>query len=104
MILALQADGVSTPLSETGLAATEIVEDRSAAGLQHLQRTEAIGGASPGVLEMMGELYLRLRRPADTARLFDAALALDPVLIAAHDGRAAAYLFADNPLSAGARP
>jgi tetratricopeptide (TPR) repeat protein len=100
IILALHAEGVRGPLSETALAAMAAREGRLDEAREHLRRAEAIGGASAGVLEMMARLYLRVRCLADAARLFDSAIALEPGRATAHDGRAIAFLLAGEALAA----
>jgi tetratricopeptide (TPR) repeat protein len=100
IILALHADGIRGPLSETALAAMEAREGRPEQARAHLRNAEAIGGASAGVMEMMGRLYLRVRRLADAVRMFDAALALEPARATAHDARAIAYLLAGDLIRA----
>jgi tetratricopeptide (TPR) repeat protein len=96
----LHAEGIRGPLSETALAALAAREGRLDEAREHLRRAEAIGGASAGVLEMMGRLYLRVRRLADAARLLDAAIALEPARTTAHDGRAIAFLLAGDAQAA----
>jgi tetratricopeptide (TPR) repeat protein len=96
----LHTQGIRGPLSETALAAMATRESKLELACEHLRRAEAIGGASAGVLEMMGRLYLRVRRVADAARMFDTAIALEPARATAHDGRAIAFLLAGDPESA----
>jgi tetratricopeptide (TPR) repeat protein len=99
LILELQAEGLDTPLGRVALAALDLLEG-SAGAVEHLRRAEAMGGASARMLEIIGRLYLALRRRADAGRALDAALALEPALATAHAARAIAYLYSADPASA----
>lgn len=99
-IQALLSEGVDTPLARIGLAALDAIEGRIESAVEHLKRAEAMNGATPEMTEMIGWLYLRLRRRGDAARAFDAAIAADAVRATAHEGRAITYLVAGDPSSA----
>jgi len=100
VIVALQADGLDTPLGQLGLAAIATLDEKINEAVEHLRRAEAMQGASAAELDMIGQLYLRLRQVADADRAFDAAIAHDPELGTAHEGRAIALLVAGDPPSA----
>jgi tetratricopeptide (TPR) repeat protein len=99
-IQALLSEGVDTPLARVGLAALDAVESRGETAVEHLKQAEAMGGASAGVMEMIGRLYLGLRRRGDAARAFNATIAADPARATAHEGLAMTCLFSGDPSSA----
>jgi Tfp pilus assembly protein PilF len=100
LILEMQSDGIDTPVARLGLALLDFIDNRFDAALEHLQRAEAMPGASARVLELAGRLYLRLRKIADGTRTLENAIASQPTLASAHVGRAIAYLLAREPAAA----
>lgn len=92
VIIALQADGVDTPLARIALAAMDARQGDDAAAVQHLLHVERTLGAPPQMLAIAGRLYLRLKRPRDAIRLLDAAIQQDPRLASAYDAKAIACL------------
>jgi tetratricopeptide (TPR) repeat protein len=99
LILELQAAGLQTPLGHIALAGLDFLQQTGNA-VEHLRRAEALGGTSARQLEIMGRLYLGLRRRVDAARVLDAALAMEPGRASAHISRASAYLYSGDAASA----
>ncbi len=99
LILELQAAGLETPLGHIALAGLNFLQQTGNA-VEHLRRAEALGGASARQLEIMGQLYLGLRRRMDAARALDAALAMEPGRASVHISRASAYLYSGDAASA----
>jgi tetratricopeptide (TPR) repeat protein len=92
-IVQLQAAGIDTPLGRVALAILDFIEGHADGALAHVQHAESMSGVSAGLLELIGRLYLRLRRPLEGVRALDAAVALDPQRASIHDARAIAALF-----------
>ena len=99
-IQSLVAEGVDTPLARAGLAALDTLEGCADVAVENLRQAEAMGGASASILEMIGRLYLGLRRRGDAARALDAAIVADPARASAHEGRAITCLYAGDASSA----
>jgi tetratricopeptide (TPR) repeat protein len=102
LILDIQSEGIDTPVARLGLALLDFIDNRFDAALEHLRRAEALPGASARVLELVGRLYLRLRKTSEGARALDSAIAKEPTLASAHAGRAIAHQLARDPMAAEA--
>ena len=100
LILELQGEGIDTPLARLGLAMLDFMDNRAEAAVEHLQRAEEMGQATARVSELVGRLYLRLRRIAEGARALEEAIAKEPALASAHVGRAIAHLLTHEPAAA----
>jgi tetratricopeptide (TPR) repeat protein len=100
VILQLQAEGVDTPLARAGLAMIDYIEGRSEAAVAHLARAEELGRAPARVWELIGRLYLRLRRITDASRALDRAIATEPASASARHARGLAHLLAGDPATA----
>jgi tetratricopeptide (TPR) repeat protein len=100
LILEMQREGIDTPAARVGLALLDFIDHRFDAAREHLRRAEALPGASARVFELIGRLYLRLRRTAEGARTLENAIAREPTRASAHVGRAIAHLMAREPAAA----
>lgn len=100
LILQLQGEGIDTPLARLGMAMLDFIDNRFESAVEHLRRAEAMDRPAARVSELIGRLYLRLRRTDEGSRALDDAIAQEPALASAHVGRAIAYLLAQNPAAA----
>ncbi|MBA4107928.1 MAG: hypothetical protein C0485_19525 [Pirellula sp.] len=92
LIVALQADGVDTPLARIALAAMDARQGDDASATKHLLQIEKMNGVTAQLLVIAGRLYLRLKRPRDAIRLLEAAIERDSGLGSAYDAMAVACL------------
>lgn len=88
LILQLMAEGVETALGRAGLAAVDARNGDVGSAAGHLRQAEVLRTARGREWELIGRLYLSIRRRGDAARALDAALALEPQLATAHEARA----------------
>jgi tetratricopeptide (TPR) repeat protein len=100
VIIELQGEGVDTPLARVGLAMLDFLDGRSAAVLEQLEHVEQMGRVPARVWELIGRLYLRLRRMAEAARALDQAIVMEPASPSAHHARGLAHLLSGDPAAA----
>ncbi|MBA3481394.1 MAG: tetratricopeptide repeat protein [Pirellulales bacterium] len=100
LILELQAEGVDTPLARVGLATLDYIDEQFDAAVDQLQRAEQMGRAPARVWELIGRLYLRLRRTTEGSRALDRAIVMEPGCASAHHARGLAYLLSGDPAAA----
>jgi tetratricopeptide (TPR) repeat protein len=91
-ITGLQAQGVDTALGRVALAILDFMAGQAGGALIHIRRAEAMPGVSARLLELIGRLYLRLRRPEEANRVLQRAIAAAPEAATAHDACALACL------------
>jgi tetratricopeptide (TPR) repeat protein len=92
LITELQAEGFDTPLARVGLAMLDYLDGQFAAVLGQLEQVEQMGRVPARVWELIGRLYLRLRRMTEAARALDRAIALEPASASARHARGLAHL------------
>jgi tetratricopeptide (TPR) repeat protein len=100
LILDMQREGVDTPLARLGLAMLDFIDNRAEAAVEHLHVAQGMNVGSARVLELIGRLFLRLRKVTEGSQALDDAIAREPTLASAHVGRAIAYLLARDPAAA----
>ncbi len=88
----LQAQGVDTALGRIALAILDFMAGQAGSALIHLRHAEAMPDVSAHLLELIGRLYLRIRRPEEANRVLQRALGAAPETATAHDACALACL------------
>ena len=100
LIVAMQANGVDTPLGRVALALLDFMEGNVDGALMNLKLAEGASNPSAEVLDLIGQLYLRLRRVTEGTHFLERSIALKPMRASAHAGRAVAYLLDHDPIGA----
>jgi Flp pilus assembly protein TadD len=92
VIESLRGESVDTVLGRAGLAAIAIENGDFKTALEYLNDAQQMTGASAEVCEIIGRLYLRLRKVEPARTAFARAVELKEDLARAHDGLCLAYL------------